>query len=125
MDVFDVDLGCYDNWWMPHPPASMPAGCFVPVARAVRERFAADCVRSNAGLPVPVVAVGKLGYPDVAERALHEGSCDMVMLGRPLLADPEWPNKAFAGASRTSARASAVRRAASTSSWRAATRSAP
>lgn len=97
VDVFDVDLGCYDNWWMPHPPASMPAGCFVPVARTVRERFAADGVRSNAGLPVPVVAVGKLGYPDVAERALREGSCDMVMLGRPLLADPEWPNKAFAG----------------------------
>lgn len=97
VDVFDVDLGCYDNWWMPHPPASMPAGCFVLVARAVRERFAADGVRSNAGLPVPVVAVGKLGYPDVAERALREGSCDMVMLGRPLLADPEWPNKAFAG----------------------------
>ena len=97
VDVFDVDLGCYDNWWMPHPPASMPAGCFVPVARAVRERFAADGVRSNAGLPVPVVAVGKLGYPDVAERALRGGSCDMVMLGRPLLADPEWPNKAFAG----------------------------
>lgn len=97
VDVFDVDLGCYDNWWMPHPPASMPAGCFVPVARAVRERFKAHGVRSNAGLPVPVVAVGKLGYPDVAERALREGSCDMVMLGRPLLADPEWPNKAFAG----------------------------
>ena len=97
VDVFDVDLGCYDNWWMPHPPASMPAGCFVPVARAVRERFEAHGVRSNAGLPVPVVAVGKLGYPDVAERALREGNCDMVMLGRPLLADPEWPNKAFAG----------------------------
>lgn len=97
VDVFDVDLGCYDNWWMPHPPASMPAGCFVPVARAVRERFEVHGVRSNAGLPVPVVAVGKLGYPDVAERALREGSCDMVMLGRPLLADPEWPNKAFAG----------------------------
>ena len=97
VDVFDVDLGCYDNWWMPHPPASMPAGCFVPVARAVRERFEQDRIRSNAGLPVPVVAVGKLGYPDVAERALREGNCDMVMLGRPLLADPEWPNKAFAG----------------------------
>lgn len=97
VDVFDVDLGCYDNWWMPHPPASMPAGCFVPVARAVRERFETHGVRSNAGLPVPVVAVGKLGYPDVAERALREGNCDMVMLGRPLLADPEWPNKAFAG----------------------------
>ncbi|HWR19112.1 MAG TPA: FAD-dependent oxidoreductase, partial [Clostridia bacterium] len=50
-----------------------------------------------AGLPVPVVAVGKLGYPDIAERALRDGDCDMVMLGRPLLADPEWPNKAYAG----------------------------
>lgn len=97
VDLFDVDLGCYDNWWMPHPPASMPAGCFVPVAEAVKRRFARDGVKSNAGLPVPVVAVGKLGYPDVAERALREGACDMVMLGRPLLADPEWPNKAYAG----------------------------
>ena len=97
VDIFDVDLGCYDNWWMPHPPASMPAGCFVPVARAVRERFAADNIRSNAGLPVPVVAVGKLGYPDIAERALRNGDADMIMLGRPLLADPEWPNKAYAG----------------------------
>ena len=49
VDLFDVDLGCYDNWWMPHPPASMPAGCFVPVAEAVKRRFARDCVKSNAG----------------------------------------------------------------------------
>jgi 2-enoate reductase len=54
-------------------------------------------VRSNAGLEVPVVAVGKLGYPDLAERALREGACDMVMLARPLLADPYWPAKAFSG----------------------------
>ena len=97
VDIVDVDLGCYDNWWMPHPPASMPAGCFLPVARAVRERLSKDGVVSNAGVPVPVVAVGKLGYPDVAEQALRDGDCDMVMLGRPLLADPDWPNKAYAG----------------------------
>ena len=97
VDIFDVDLGCYDNWWLPHPPSSMPAGCFLPVARLVKERFAAAGVQSNAGQPVPVVGVGKLGYPDVAEAALRNGDCDMVMLGRPLLADAEWPNKAFAG----------------------------
>ncbi|MBL8968174.1 MAG: FAD-dependent oxidoreductase, partial [Spirochaetaceae bacterium] len=62
-----------------------------------KEFFAARGIKSNAGLEVPVVAVGKLGFPDLAERALREGDCDMVMLGRPLLADPEWPNKAFAG----------------------------
>ncbi len=97
VDIFDVDLGCYDNWWLPHPPSSMPAGCFLEVARAVKEHFAGKGVLSKAGVPVPVVGVGKLGYPDIAERALREGDCDMVMLGRPLLADPEWPNKAYAG----------------------------
>ncbi|PKK38974.1 2,4-dienoyl-CoA reductase [NADPH] [Clostridiaceae bacterium JG1575] len=97
VDVFDVDLGCYDNWWLPHPPSSMPAGCFLPVAQKVKAYFAAQKIRSNQGQEVPIVAVGKLGYPDLAESALREGSCDMVMLGRPLLADPEWPKKAYAG----------------------------
>ncbi len=97
VDLFDVDLGCYDNWWLPHPPAGMPAGCFLPVSELVKKRFAEKGIKSNAGVEVPIVAVGKLGYPDLAEQALREGKCDMVMLGRPLLADPEWPNKAYAG----------------------------
>ena len=97
VDVFDVDIGCYDNWWLPHPPAGMPAGCFVDVSRIAKEHFAQKGVKSNAGVEVPIVAVGKLGYPDVAERAIREGYCDMVMLGRPLLADPDWCNKAYAG----------------------------
>ncbi|EDM97414.1 pyridine nucleotide-disulfide oxidoreductase [Pseudoflavonifractor capillosus ATCC 29799] len=97
VDLFDVDIGCYDNWWLPHPPAGMPAGCFLPVSRIVKEHFAKKGIRSNAGVEVPVVAVGKLGYPDVCEQALRGGDCDMVMLGRPLLADPEWCNKAYEG----------------------------
>ena len=97
VDLFDVDLGCYDNWWLPHPPAGMPAGCFLDVSKIVKEHFEKKKILSNAGVPVPVVAVGKLGYPDVAEKALRDGSCDMVMLGRPLLADAEWCNKAYAG----------------------------
>ena len=97
VDQFDVDLGCYDNWWLPHPPGSMPPGCFLDVAKTVRDYFQQNHILSNAGVEVPVVGVGKLGYPDLAEAALRTGQCDMVMLGRPLLADPEWPNKAFAG----------------------------
>jgi 2-enoate reductase len=97
VDMFDVDLGCYDNWWLPHPPAPMPPGCYLPIAKLVKDYFARQGIKSNRGLPVPVVAVGKLGYPDLAERALREGMCDMVMLARPLLADPEWPNKTYAG----------------------------
>jgi 2-enoate reductase len=97
VDIFDVDLGCYENWWLPHPPGPMPPGVFLKVAKILRDFLIRDGIRSNAGLPVPVAAVGKLGYPDVAERALRDGDCDMVMLARPLLADPDWPRKVYAG----------------------------
>ena len=97
VDMFDIDLGCYDNWWLPHPPSSMPSGCYLGVAEIVKRFFVDYDVRSNKGLPVPVVAVGKLGYPDIAEQALRDNKCDMVMLGRPLLADAEWCNKAYSG----------------------------
>ncbi|NLB50888.1 MAG: FAD-dependent oxidoreductase [Clostridiaceae bacterium] len=97
VDLFDVDLGCYDNWWLPHPPATMKPGLFLEAAALVRQYFQEEEIMSNKGLPVPVAAVGKLGYPDLAEKALADGSCDLVMLGRPLLADPQWPNKAYAG----------------------------
>ena len=97
VDIFDVDLGCYDNWWLPHPPASMPPGCFLEVSQLVKKHFKENKVLSNAGQEVPIVGVGKLGYPDLAERALRDDKCDMVMLGRPLLADPQWCNKAFSG----------------------------
>ena len=97
VDMFDVDLGCYDNWWLPHPPAGMPAGCFLEVSELVKAHFAKNGILSNAGLPVPIVAVGKLGFPDISEKALRDGKCDLVMLGRPLLADPDWPAKAYAG----------------------------
>jgi 2-enoate reductase len=67
------------------------------VAKLVKDYFVQKSIKSNVGLPVPVAAVGKLGYPDLAERALREGLCDMVVLARPLLADPDWPRKAYAG----------------------------
>lgn len=97
VDMFDVDLGCYDNWWLPHPPASMPSGCFLDIAEIAKKYFKENNIKSNLGIDVPIVAVGKLGYPDLAEKALRDGKADMIMLARPLLADPEWPNKAYAG----------------------------
>lgn len=97
VDIFDVDLGCYDNWWLPHPPEGMPPACFAPVSKIVKEYFEKNNILSNAGIKVPVVAVGKLGYPDVAEKVLMDEKADMVMLGRPLLADPDWVNKTRTG----------------------------
>ncbi|MDD4542639.1 MAG: FAD-dependent oxidoreductase, partial [Clostridia bacterium] len=97
VDMFDVDLGCYDNWWLPHPPEGMPPACFSDISRIVKKYFDESNILSNAGVKVPVVAVGKLGYPDVAEEVLMQEKADMIMLGRPLLADPKWPLKAKEG----------------------------
>ena len=97
VDMFDVDLGCYDNWWLPHPPSSMPAGCFLDISEIAKKYFKENNIKANSGLEVPVVGVGKLGYPDFAEKSLRENKCDMVMLARPLLADPSWANKAYEG----------------------------
>lgn len=46
---------------------------------------------------IPVIAVGNIRTPDVAEQVLEKGQADLVALGRTLIADPEWPNKARLG----------------------------
>ncbi|MEY2926773.1 MAG: hypothetical protein RL367_1250, partial [Pseudomonadota bacterium] len=46
---------------------------------------------------VPVIAVGQIRWPEMAEDALTSGQTDLIALGRPSLADPEWPNKARDG----------------------------
>jgi 2,4-dienoyl-CoA reductase (NADPH2) len=52
---------------------------------------------------VPVMAAGRIRFPDLAERALAEGSVDFVAIGRGVIADPEWVTKAREG------RAAAIR----------------
>ena len=46
---------------------------------------------------VPVMTVGRIHDPLLAERILAEGRADLIVMGRPLLADPELPNKAREG----------------------------
>ncbi|MBI1818244.1 MAG: FAD-dependent oxidoreductase [Deltaproteobacteria bacterium] len=50
---------------------------------------------------VPVFAVHRILLPDEAEGILERGEADAVTLVRALIADPEWPNKARAGAAQT------------------------
>jgi len=77
-----VDAGCYESCYWPHPPTYQPPGCMVDMAEMTKK-----VVR------IPVITVGKLGYPALAERILQEGKADFIALGRALLADPDWPNK--------------------------------
>jgi hypothetical protein len=55
----------------------------------------AETVKQSIG--IPVIGVGRLGDPRLAEQAVRNGQLDLVALGRPLLADPNWPRKARAG----------------------------
>ncbi|MBA3055314.1 MAG: NADH:flavin oxidoreductase [Sphingomonadales bacterium] len=55
----------------------------------------AERIRKATG--VPVIAVGQIRWPQMAEDAVASGQTDLVALGRPSLADPEWPNKAREG----------------------------
>ena len=67
-------------------PMSMPVGWRFPLARRLREA---------SGLPV--IGVGPVRWPQSAEAALAAGDADLIGLGRPLLADPAWANKARDG----------------------------
>jgi NADPH-dependent 2,4-dienoyl-CoA reductase/sulfur reductase-like enzyme len=44
---------------------------------------------------VPVITVGRINDPSLAERILQEGKADLIALGRPLIADPDFPQKAL------------------------------
>ncbi|MFC1917134.1 FAD-dependent oxidoreductase [Chloroflexota bacterium] len=55
----------------------------------------ADAIRKVVN--VPVITVGKIGDPVFAEEIIREGKADFVAMGRPLLADPDLPNKAKEG----------------------------
>jgi 2-enoate reductase len=86
VDALHVDAGCYDNWYWPHPPLYQPPGCMVDMAETVRPHVS-----------IPVITVGRLGYPALAEQVLSQGQADFVALGRPLLADADFARKARKG----------------------------
>ena len=56
----------------------------------------ADAATVRRELGVPVIAMGRL-TPEAAEQALADGVADVIAMGRPLIADPDLPNKLAAG----------------------------
>ena len=62
-----------------------------------RAAFAGVTAKLKPHVRVPLVATNRINMPDVAEAILASGGADMVSMARPLLADPEWVNKARKG----------------------------
>jgi NADPH-dependent 2,4-dienoyl-CoA reductase/sulfur reductase-like enzyme len=85
-DVLDISAGIGETFELSAPPIAIPPGSLVPYAAAIK-----------AVVPVPVVAVGRLHDPMLAEQVLAEGKADLIAIGRGLIADPEWPRKAAEG----------------------------
>jgi len=85
-DALDVDVGSYDAWWWSHPPMYQEKGLYIPYAKMVKD-----------AVDVPVICAGRMDDPDLASEAVMNGACDIVSLGRPLLADPDYVNKLKAG----------------------------
>lgn len=57
-------------------------GLYRPYAKLMKET-----------VEVPIICAGRMDDPDMALEAVENGTCDMISLGRPLLADPDYVNK--------------------------------
>jgi NADPH-dependent 2,4-dienoyl-CoA reductase/sulfur reductase-like enzyme len=68
------------------PDMSFPLGVYAPVAAAIR-----------TVVNVPVIAMGRINDPAVAERILQAGQADLCIMNRALIADPDFPNKTKEG----------------------------
>ncbi|MFZ5652055.1 MAG: FAD-dependent oxidoreductase [Bacillota bacterium] len=85
VDCFNVTGGWHETR-VPQITGDLPRGGYAYLARGVKE-----------AVSVPVIASNRINDPWVAEEILRNGQADMVNIGRPLIADPEFPNKAMRG----------------------------
>ena len=65
---------------------SVPRAAFTWVTRRMKEH-----------VRIPLITTNRINMPEVAESVLAHGDADMVSMARPLLADPDWINKAHSG----------------------------
>jgi 2,4-dienoyl-CoA reductase (NADPH2) len=61
-----------------------------------RGAFAWVTKRMKSEVKIPLITTNRINTPEVAEKILAERNADMVSMARPMLADPEFVNKAFA-----------------------------
>ncbi|MBQ6335343.1 MAG: FAD-dependent oxidoreductase [Erysipelotrichaceae bacterium] len=85
-NFLDVDTGTYDSFYYACPPMYNPQGFMIPLA-----------AKAKAVVNIPIIAGGRMQDYDQAAQAIEKGEIDAVGLGRPSLADPEYPNKVISG----------------------------
>ena len=83
IDVVQVSAGCDATPEWISQPMLMERGCLVDSAWAIRK-----------AVDIPVMCVGRINGPFLAEEILSDEKADLVCMGRALLADPDLPVKA-------------------------------
>ncbi|MBP1713217.1 MAG: NemA3 [Deltaproteobacteria bacterium] len=82
-DALHVSACIGASGYLLHPSYYSPEGVFVPLAAAVK-----SVVR------IPVITVGRIRTPALADQILRENRADFISMGRALIADAELPRKA-------------------------------
>lgn len=85
IDAISVTGGWHESR-VPQLAMNLPRGGFAYLAKGIKN-----------SVSVPVIASNRISDPWIAEEILSEGYADMVNLGRVLIADPFWPQKALLG----------------------------
>jgi len=88
VDCLHISAGVYESFWSQIPPHGTREGVNADDAAAIK-----------GAVNIPVITVGRIKSPEVAEEILAQGKADMVAMGRQLICDPEWPLKVAAGES--------------------------
>ncbi len=84
-NILNTGIGWHESR-IPTVSTMVPAGAFTWVTR-----------RLMGEVNIPLVASNRINTPELAEQVLARGDADMVSMARPLLADPEFVNKAATG----------------------------
>lgn len=85
-DLLNVSSGIYESGQTTIEPSSFAEGWRAFMAEAVKKE-----------VKVPVISAGVIRHPSVAEDIIASGKADFVAVGRGMLADPCWANKALSG----------------------------
>lgn len=75
--------GCFDSPWNTTAPFGRAQGFNMEYAARIRR-----------AIHIPLGVVGRINEPWVGELMLEQGACDAVYVGRALICDPDFPNKA-------------------------------
>ena len=85
-DWLHVSAGIYGSFPITIPSMYADFGCFAHLAEAIKKR-----------VTIPVIAVGRIKDPRMADQLIASGKADLVAMGRAHLADPELARKAREG----------------------------